>query len=858
MMKLSYNWLCDFVDLADISLEDLAHMLTMSAFEVEDISSTKKLLDQLVVLGEIKEITKHPDADKLRVTRTEVAQGQILQIVCGAGNIAVGQRVPVALVGACVTNRHDGSELKIKESKIRGVESFGMLCSADELGFSQEEVQKIKSVQSDGIFLLYDPNNNAIQDQASTCSLGTTINEVLNIKPDFIIEVGARSNRGDALSVLGQAREISAILSKPLNMPKDLDPVAASNIIYDESLVSVKPLIASSAEKKDCSLFYTVSIENIKIEQSPQWLKDRLNAMGTKSINNVVDISNYVLLEMGQPMHFYDRDKIQGGYLEVRRANPGETLLTLEQKNHKLEKTNLVIADASGPCSLAGVMGGMDSSINDQTKNIVIEVAVFDPAVVRRSSRSAGVESESKRRFERGVDRAGSKRALLRAIELLSLYASSPDQKIKLGKILLAGSEDIPQKTVSLKTTEVKRYLGLEISADTVVEILSRLGFDLLERGESLKFSIPSFRQLDINREIDLIEEIGRLYGFDKIPVQVPPLFISSPNTEVYDLKKSKTKIRETLMAFGFYEAQLSSLIGDSLLNLDEKSVLLSPFAVPDKSKSHADLMIEMDNPLSREHRLLRQSLMPGLIQSASRNYSYDKSSDIKLFEIGKIYNFLSLGSDLNSFKEEPGFSAILVKSQGDWTQAKPKTLAENFFQMKSILENLFAKVKFLNLDEQSKSFSFLHPGISARVMQGKKQVAVIGKLHPSICKEWDLPLETYVLESVLPNISQAKFKPVPNTPSIERDITVDSSDLVNASDIEAVIEKFKSKNLKNLSLTSFYRPESSPDGSLQKSTTFRLKWQSDTETLNGSDIDADVVAIKALLAKELQVSFRA
>jgi len=438
-------------------------------------------------LGEIKEIVKHPDADKLRITKTQVSPDQTLQIVCGASNIAVGQRVPVALVGASVINRHDGSELKIKESKIRGVESFGMLCSADELGLSEEEIKKIKSIQGDGIYILYDPNNSVVQDQASDCLLGDSINKVLRFKADFVIEVGARSNRGDALSVLGQSREISAVLSKPMNLPEQLDLKNSNLFVYDENISSIEPRISPNSEQKDCSLFYTVSVEDLYIAESPQWLKDRLNAMGTKSINNVVDISNYVLLEMGQPMHFYDRDKIQGDFLEVRRANPEETLLTLEQKNHKLETTNLVIADAHGPCSLAGVMGGMDSSISDQTKNIVIEVAVFDPACVRKSSRAAGVESESKRRFERGVDRAGSKRALLRAIELLGLYACVPGQKIKVGKILVAGSEEIPQQFVSLNPREINRHLGIDISVETVVELLYRLGFELVESGEFLK-----------------------------------------------------------------------------------------------------------------------------------------------------------------------------------------------------------------------------------------------------------------------------------------------------------------------------------------------------------------------------------
>lgn len=862
-MKLSYNWLNDFVDLNGIELTQLAQTLTMGAFEVEEIKPTRKLLDAKVVLGEIKEIQRHPDADKLQVTKTEVAPGELLQIVCGAQNIAVGQRVPVALVGASVTNRHDGSELKIKESKIRGVESFGMLCSADELGFSEEEVKSIKAKQGDGIYLLYDPSNPKIVDQASQAKLGEAINKVLNFEQDYVIEVGARSNRGDALSVQGQAREIAALTAREFKTQPGISIEQDPNIEYVPSLVNVEPRIAKDSRDRDCSVFYTVNIENIEIKESPQWLKDRINAMGTKSINNVVDISNYVLLEMGQPMHFYDRDKLAGDHLEVRRARAGEKLVTLEEKEHELTDTNLVIADTKGPVSLAGVMGGLNSSIGDDTKNIVIEVAVFTPSVVRKSSRAAGVESESKRRFERGVDKANSEKSLLRAVELLAKLAAPSGSKIKVGKVLLAGSAQIDSKLVYLNIEQVERHLGISIDAAMIIELLAKLDIRCVgQTGSRIEFAVPSFRQMDIHREIDLIEEIGRLYGYDKIPARVPSILLASKNPEIEAIRNAKRKVREVCVAAGFSEAQLSSLIGDAVIRLDEQSTILDQMIRAQKSmRNYQQSTIEMDNPLSREHRVLRQSMLPSLIQAASRNYAYDKSMDIRLFEVGKVYRLTGATADANATQEEQRFAAILVKTQQDWTQSKPKVLAENFFFCKSMIDNLYPRAKFVGFDAtklQEIANSFVHPGISAEISQDRRAVGIIAKLHPSVCQEWDLPDETYVLELSLPSLQEAKFKPIANTPIVERDITVDSGDEVSARDIEAVIEKTKAKNLKRITLTSFFRREKTAEGPARKSTTFRLKWQSDSETLSGEAIDAEVESIKQLLQKELQVSFRA
>jgi phenylalanyl-tRNA synthetase beta chain len=850
-MKLSYNWLNEFVDLSEIKLEDLAHKLTMSAFEVEEILASKKLLPETVVLGKIEKIEAHPDADKLQVTQTNVGS-QTLQIVCGAKNIKVGQLVPVALVGASVISRHDGTELKIKESKIRGVPSFGMLCSPDELGFSEEEVNSIQGKQGDGIYIL--------TEFAMAKELGTPISKVLGQEVDFVLEVGARSNRGDALSVLGQARELSAILDKDLKLPS-LDLELRSNLYeYDKSVKTIKPEITAT---EDCSVFFTVAIEGVEIKDSPQWLKDRISAMGTKSINNVVDISNYVLLELGQPMHFYDREQLEGDMLDVRRAKAGEKIITLEEKESELNEANLVIADSSGPVSLAGVMGGLESSINANTKNLIIEVAVFSPAIVRKSSRRAGIESESKRRYERGVDRANSKYALIRAIELLAQFATVEGSKIKVGEINIAGSDRVEDKLVSLKLSQVKRLLGIEIPSEQIIKLLDKLAIEIYPKNtsnEELCFKIPSFRQNDISREVDLIEEIGRLYGFDRIPACSPETFVSADGfIDVEETRKIKDKIRQVFIASGYSEIQLSSLIGDSLLSLNDSLInLLSkhfhPKALEDK------YLIEMDNPLSREHSVLRQSMIPGLVQAASRNYAYDKTVDIMLFEIGKTYYSSSESISPASTKEQNKLSAVLVKLESDWTQARPKTLAENFYQFKSVINNLYPRAKFRNIDKGSSAeLQLAHPGISAIVEQDRRVIGIITKLHPKLTKEWDLPEETYVLELDFPKSNEIKFKPIATTPVLERDMTVDSENSLSAGEIMEFLQKNASKDLQAIKLVSVYHRNlsESDDPKSAKSTSFRLKWQSALETLSGEKLDEEIVQLKALMEKKLPVRFR-
>lgn len=851
-MKLLYSWLNDFVDLSDTDVNTVADRLTMGAFEVEGIDELGAKLEGKVVLGEIKDIVKHPDADKLRVTQTCIgkdADGKeiIEQIVCGAANIAPGQKIPVATVGSKVINRHDGSVLEIKKAKIRGVESSGMLCSPDELGYDEETAKKLAEAQgSDGIYILFDPNNMNVKDQSKGFEIGEDLRKVLGLEKDYVLDVGARSNRGDALSVLGQAREIAALLSKQVQERNLSDlSVLEKTVKINKSIKTIEPAIADEA---DCAVFHTIALENLKVYDSPNWLKQRVEAMGTRSINSLVDVSNYVLYELGQPTHFYDRDKLKTDTLLVRRAKDGEEIKTLDDLDYKLNERNLIIADGSAPVAIAGVMGGFDSQITDTSTSVIIESAAFTAASVRKSARAAGIESEAKKRFERGVDNSRSMHAVIRCVQLLAQIAAEHGDEITISEIHTAGTSAAKEQKVSIKLESIKRYLGVDIEKDTIIKLLEPLEIKISQdNNDSLEFLIPSFRQADIYREVDLIEEIGRLYGFDNIAAASPSTSVSTaPMTE---REQNLANVTKVMLAHGFSQATLSSLIGDTLSSEEKKFAAAFDF----------NKEIRMQNPLSREHATLRQLLVPGLVQAASRNYAYDRSKDIKLFEIGKTYfketsKKDTLGKTTPSSEHEK-LAAIMIADGSNWQESKKGH--DDFYKLKGIVEDLFPRAVLIHaseVDAKAHPFiSFSHPGISALIQQDKRDVGFICKLHPSVCKEWDLPEHAFVLEVNLPKSKKIKFKTVANTPVIDRDITVDLKSDISSDQVTSLIKKSCSKDLINIDLVSVYQSNEE-----SKSLSFRLKWQSDSETLSGEAIDKEVQSVKDKLEKDLGAKFRA
>jgi phenylalanyl-tRNA synthetase beta chain len=859
-MKVSLNCLNEFVDIKDVPLKDLVHELTMRAFEVEDYESFNDSIDERIVLGEILEIAPHPNADKLQITKTAIglnadATKNIQQIVCGAKNIAVGQKVPVATIGAKLKSVK-GDFIEIKPSKIRDVESFGMLCGVEELGFSEDEVEKIKAKQGDGIYLFFDPNQANIENKALDLPLGTTVRKVLGIEEDTVLDIGARSNRGDALSVQGQAREISALLQLPLKQltSKGIQAYSSENADFIEPEIT---------DTRDTSLFYTLNVSGLKVKDSPQWLKDRLNAMGMKSINNLVDISNYVQLTLGQPLHFYDKDKLKGSKLVSRRANSGESMKALDGETYELSEINLVIADESGSVAIAGVMGGFDSQITAATNNIVIESAVFYPATVRRSARAAGIDSEAKKRFERGVDKINTLNAILMSLDLLSNLATdgtnAEDSKLTiLGNLAKAGDETLETKEVSLRLSQIKRFIGIDLSLIEVQKLLAPLGISYVgeidqasatsNAGESNQkmafelsytFSVPSFRTKDIQREIDLIEEIARIYGYDNIPAQLPPMQAS---LETKEDNVAKDELENLLIAEGFNQVILSSLVSDT---------------------SVSESAIKMLNPLSKDYSVLRTSLLPSLIKAVSRNYANDRTTDIKLFEFGKTYSYKrdkNAEYDLSDTVEVEKVAIVLARLEKSWTdEQKPLHREKDFYEFKSIIERLYQNVSFTTLDAESiikKTVpnsdteniltDLMHPGIAAKVIYQGKEIGYIAKIHPQKVDELELPEKLYFIELELPRKLKSKFAKIIKNPPVERDITVDAASGHTYAEIVNGIKKFKSKDLQDIKLLDLY----------QSSFTLRFRWHSEQE-YSREQIDAEVVKLKEFLIKELSVAFR-
>ncbi len=838
-MKLSFDWLGDFVDLSGLSAQEVADKLTMHAFEVEEVSVFGSAIEGPLLVGEIMEINPHPNADKIRLTKIKLEEnGGTQEIVCGAWNIEVGHKIPVALPGAKVINRHDGTALHIKESKIRGVTSNGMLCSPPELGLTGG---------GEGILIL-DPST----------KVGLDARELLGLRSDFILHVEPRSNRGDALSVLGLAREVAAIFGRPLKKADWLEELAALKADQFESKVQV-----SIEDQNDCPYFTIRTLGGIRIAPSPQLISRRLEAIGVKTINNVVDITNYVLHELGQPMHAYDLKQIAGRKLEVRRARDGETLQTIDAKDRKLNPEALIIADGTGPVGVAGVMGGKASEVTDNTSEIALEAASFTSSRVRRSSRLLGLSSDSSLRFERGVDTAQVASSSDRACYLLVKYCDA-----KLGQFSEAGSGKAPEKVVQLRMAELKRHCEIEMAVDSAAELLEPLGFvnqisaDDYNAGV-LRVKVPSFRQKDVSREIDLVEEVCRLYGYDKIPVSMPASTIAAVPPDPIP-----GKIRNAMVAAGLSEAWLSSLT-----SYDDLSAR--------KSSNGSDTAIGVLNPLSPEHQVLRQSLIPGLIKTASYNQVRGNSNP-HLFELGKIYKIDSRRFNKQmpehkqtSTHEEQMVSAIICGDSKlcQWMgsdKKEPNGLA--YFHIKGIVENLCTALRIpaeaLLFRRSEEIPGFLHPGRAAsffvdlnalKKKSGKPKelwLGFIGELHPAVQDEYKLTGRIALMEVSVAALSQAmlaaSFDEIPNTPSTQRDMTADLDNSVSNQEVVEAIRSLGIVKLRKIELVSIFKLSES-----QQSLSYRLSFQDPAQTLTAEYMDNTMATVREELSKRLKASFR-
>jgi len=811
-MQVSLEWLSEYVDISDLCPDQIAHELTMSGLEVEDVEKIGADFSNIVV-AEILEISPHPDADKLQLAK--IFNGtEEKTVVCGARNIAAGQLIPYASVGSEVLDRKTGEKFALKPAKIRGVESQGMLCSAEELGLNTSDFQ-----EDDGILIL----NNLKEGVKS----GQDVKNVLGLKEDTVLHVAPTANRGDEMSILGIAREISAIFNKPLKYP--------SYKFYpntDESEFSVEII------NEDTCKYYSVGVlKDIKIAPAPEWMTRRLMASGVRSINNVVDITNYVMLEYGQPLHAFDMDKLNGKYLSVRRAFEGEKTVTLDEIERKLTEESVLIATKEGNVGLAGLMGGYNSEVDENTKNIALESAYFFPQTTRKSARSVGLRTEASARFERGVDIGSVKASLMRAIHLMELYADANP----IG-VVETGENKLPDIDITLRFGEIERILGTPIPEAKCVQILENLGFETLGRNTfSAKFRVPSYRINDVTREIDLIEEISRINGYDKIETSLPK------NTQPAEKSKEVInidKINNLFIGKGYREVVTSSLIGKPLL--DWIGV-----------KYNDDEAVKVTNPQSDEYTMLRQSLIPNIAHVVKYNFDQGQKN-LWIYEIGRTYFYKGNTDAKNTGVVEKRMLAGAISGSingGSWTNKKEA----DFYALKGTIENILKEFKIDSRVEfqPENEVSFLHPGKSAKiVLAGKNQtnIGVFGEIHPDTADKCKFNQPVYLfeldLEEILKTVNNStpRYKQLPQFQAVTRDIAFIIPQSVSYQELSRIFKKASGNLYKKSEIFDVYTGEHVPQGA--KSVAFRVTLQDTEATLTDERIETEIQKIREGIKK--------
>lgn len=825
-MQVSLNWLNEFVDLSNVEASQIAHELTMSGLEVESVEDVKPSFTNIKTV-KIEKIDAHPNSDRLHLVTVNTGSG-LKTVVCGAQNIQEGQVVPYASVGSQVLDRKTGEMFTLTPAVIRGVESQGMLCSADELGVSERNYQ-----EEDGILVL----NRIFPD----VELGKDVKDVLGFEKDTVIDVAPTANRGDQMSVIGVARELSSLFNTPLKF----NPVECTkDLTTDKFKVEIK-------DKDVCKYYSIALLNNIKIKSSPDWMQKRLIASGVRAINNVVDITNYVMLEYGCPLHAFDADKLDG-YLCVRRAEEGEKLVTLDEVERTLTTDSVLIATKDKGVCLGGVFGGANSEIDDNTTSLALEAAYFTPATNRKSARSAGYRSEASARFERGIDIEAVKPALMRAMQLLVEYADA-----EVVGVVEDGENKLEPLEITLRYPQIKRILGCEIASDRCDNILKNLGFKKLGgNAAAAKFLVPSFRAYDVTREIDLIEEIARINGYDKISPTLP----AKAQTPTITLEEKVIKrIHELLLSAGLNEIQTSSLIGKPML---------------DKFKIGYDdeNAVKVLNAASEDYSMLRQTLSASVLNCMKYNFD-NGQKNFWAYEIGKTYIKTSPADEKNTgVKETRVLEGVLTgEVQNSKWQIKTST---DFYAVKGIMENIFndlevsRRIKLAPLEETelAKDNNILHPYRTAVVMLlGKKPqpIGYFGQVHPTLIDKLKLNQDAFLFNLNLTELISAvketvpRFKHLPQFPEVRRDIAFIINDDVTFEDIQKVIKSSVKQNIfKGSEIFDVYQGEHVEDGF--KSVAFRIKMQDENATLTDEIIEQQMTSVREKLQKTYaQISFR-
>ncbi|MFJ9464375.1 phenylalanine--tRNA ligase subunit beta [Viridibacillus arvi] len=800
-MLVSLKWLEQYVDLQGLEPAVLAEKITRSGIEVDGVANLAEGMKKLMV-GEVKEKVKHPEADKLNICQVDFGEEELSQIVCGAPNVAVGQKVIVARPGAHLPGG------KIKKAKLRGEVSNGMICSLQELGIEGKLVPK---AYSDGIFVL-----------PAETPVGADPLEVLGLY-DTVLELGLTPNRSDAMSMLGVAYEVGAILSEDVKLPE---------IDYTESAEKASDYLKLRVDAPVENPMYVAKVvKNVKVAESPLWLQQRLMAAGVRPHNNVVDVTNYILMEYGQPLHAFDYDRLGTGEIVVRLANEGEKITTLDDKERTLNANNLVITNGKEPVAVAGVMGGLNSEVHDGTTTVVIESAYFEGLSVRYTSKDLGLRSDASARFEKGLDPNRVIPAAERAAKLLAELAGG---EVLAGSVMFDELDKTPSKVI-VSPDFINARLGMKISLDDMESILKRLKFDVETANGMLYVDAPTRRQ-DIKIEEDIVEEIARIYGYDEIPTTLPVSETTPGGLTPYQAKRRI--VRAYLEGAGLHQAITYSLTSD---------VLSQKFAL--ETAPVTKLLM----PMSEERSTLRQSLIPHLVEAAS--YNVARSADlVALYEVDSV--FLGLTEENLPHEEEHVAAVITGKWLDHAWQGEHKQV--DFFVLKGIVEGLFDR---LGLTEavtfERTTVDGLHPGRTANVLLKGNRIGLIAQLHPTEQKANGLK-ETYVMEMNLAAILEAStealvYVPVPRFPSMSRDIALVVDRSIAAADLETIIRQAGGTLLKDVRVFDLYEGDKMEEG--KKSVAFSLQYFEPERTLTDEEVVAahDEV-LKALAEANAQI----
>lgn len=787
-MLVSYNWLKDYVDINDVSAEELADKITKSGIEVEAVELLNKGISGIVV-GHVLECQKHPAADKLNICQVDIGEGEPQQIICGAPNVAAGQKVIVAKVGAVLPGN-----FKIKKAKLRGEASNGMICSLQELGIETKFVPK---EFAEGIFVF--PDN---------VEIGSDPLEHLNLT-DKVLELSLTPNRADALSMIGVAYEVAAILGRDVKLPTP---------VVNESNQKAADYIKLTIDAKEDNPYYAARVvKGVKIGPSPLWMQMRLMAAGIRPISNVVDITNYILIEYGQPLHAFDYDRLGSKEILVRRAKEGENFVTLDNQERTLKNDHLVITNGIEPVALAGVMGGANSEVHNDTVNVLIESAVFNGQTIRTASKDHGLRSEASARFEKGVDPLRAKQAADRAAALMEELAGGEI----LAGVVEADYLDRTSINVSVTTDRINNVLGTNITTNEVAQIFTRLQFDFTEDNGSFTVTAPS-RRRDIVIPEDLIEEVARLYGYDYIPTTLP-IGDSTPG-KLSPYQEKRRKVRRYLEGAGLFEAVTYSLTSS------EKAV-----SYWDEATEATPIRLAM--PMSEERGTLRLSLIPHLLEAIAHN-SARQLDNLALYEISKVYLSENEIDTQLPIERENLAGAVTGLWHSHLWQGEKKPV--DFYVVKGIIEGLFAVLGLENVVafEQGKKEG-LHPGRTAIIKLEDEYVGFIGQVHPDQQKALDIHA-TYVFELNLEkllhvNVEGVKYEAIPRYPSVTRDIALVVDQQVVAGTVQAAIKEAGGKLLKEVSIFDLYQGEHLEKG--KKSIAFSLRYFDPEKTLTDEEV---------------------